>query len=237
MGKAAAPFPRCPQALVSQILPGCSGPRGRRGSVPPQGLGRGSPLPQPPPAGTAALGVLGQDQSPALVAMERAVRVLGRAAKSPKKALSDLFQLSGIVAHPQPPSLPTLGSQPVVGRCSLGRAGPSWWHWWGTGGTGRCWWHRRGCATPLPPPPLRPPAARGRHNNTASTRKCPRPLPWRRGAACPGPALPGGRRPRESPSPVPGARCPEPSRRTPCSQGRLGWGPAVWCPRPAPVPP
>lgn len=199
MGKAAAPFPRCPQALVSQILSGCWGPQDQRGSVPPWGLGRGSPVPQPPPPGTVALGVLRQDQSPALVAMERAVRVLGRPAKSPKKALLDLFQLSGIVAHPQPLSLPTLGSQPVVGRCSLGRAGPYWWHWRGTGGTlvGH-WGHRRGAG---------PPAARGRNNNTASTRKCPRARCYGN-AARPGQAWPCGRRPREAPSPVPGARSP-----------------------------
>lgn len=220
MGKAAAPFPRCPQALVPQILSGCSGPQGRRGSVPPWGLGRGSPVPQPPPPGTVALGVLRQDQSPALVAMERAVRVLGRAAKSPKKALLDLFQLSGIVAHPQSLSLPTLGSQPVVGRCSLGRAGPYWWHWRGTGGALGAQEGRR---------------ASGRQGAQQQQRLHPevppRPLLWKRGAAWPGLARPGpaggGRgRPRTR-CPVPGALPAHPVLP----------GPAVWCPRPAPVPP
>lgn len=161
--------------------------------MPPWGLGRGSPVPQPPPPGTVALGVLRQDQSPALVAMERAVRVLGRAAKSPKKALLDLFQLSGVIAHPQPPSLPTLGSQPVVGRCSLGRAGPYWWHWWDTGGALGAQEGRR---------------ASGRQGAQQQHRLHPevppRPLLWKRGAAWPGLAL----REEAAGGPEPGARSP-----------------------------
>lgn len=180
--------------------------------MPPWGLGRGSPVPQPPPPGTVALGVLRQDQSPALVAMERAVRVLGRAAKSPKKALLDLFQLSGIVAHPQSLSLPTLGSQPGIpwggtlqpGACRpilVALAG----HWWDTGGALGAQEGRR---------------ASGRQGAQQQHRLHPevppRPLLWKRGAAWPGLAL----REEAAGGPEPGARCPEPCRRTPCCQGR-----------------
>lgn len=217
MGKAAAPFPRCPQALVSQILSGCSGPQDQTGSVPPWGLGRGSPVPQPPPPGTVALGVLRQDQSPALVAMERAVRVLGRAAKSPKKSTFGLISaLRNRCPPPAPfpahPGVPARGGTLQPGACRpilVALVG----HWWGTGGTGGAQGLRPpGGATTTPPPPGSAPA--------------PVAMETRRGLARPGPAGGGRGRPRAR-CPVPGALPAHPVLP----------GPAVWCPRPAPVPP
>lgn len=108
------------------------------------------------------------------------------------------------VPFPAHPGVPARGGTLQPGACRpilVALAG----HWWDTGGALGAQEGRR---------------ASGRQGAQQQHRLHPevppRPLLWKRGAAWPGLAL----REEAAGGPEPGARCPEPSRRTPCCQGR-----------------